>query len=89
MFEEMLIINDQNYQALTYLGQIYLKQDELKKSDSYLKMALKINKEFPLVTMGNLLFAAGNIDQAGKFYRQALKINNLDIEANIGLGNIH
>jgi len=25
MFEEMLIINDQNYKALTYLGQIYLK----------------------------------------------------------------
>jgi tetratricopeptide (TPR) repeat protein len=56
-----------------------------------LKRALETNRTYhlALVTMGNLLFETGRADKAIKYHKQALKYNEGELQALIGLGNAY
>jgi tetratricopeptide (TPR) repeat protein len=56
-----------------------------------LKRALAINKEYPLalLTMGNLLFETNHPENAIKYHLHALKYNENEIQALIGVANAY
>jgi Tfp pilus assembly protein PilF len=87
--EEVISEDPTNYKAQTYLGQLFLEMKEFKKAELGLKAALKLNKQFPLVPMGTLLFETGNPDKALRYFNQAIKLNPKDGAAHSGLGNIY
>ena len=60
---------------------MYLDKEEYEKSAEYLKQALSINKSYPLalVSMGNLLFETGHAEEAIKYHKQALNINEKEL----------
>lgn len=58
-----------------------MDREEYEKSADCLKKGLSINKFFPLalVSMGNLLFETGHADEAIKYHKQALNINDKEL----------
>ncbi len=63
------------------MGILFLDREEYEKSAECLKIALSINKYFPLalVSMGNLLFETGHAEEAIKYHKQALSINENEL----------
>ena len=74
-------LDPKHYKAHTQLGILYLDREEYEKSAEHLKHALLINRGFPLalVSMGNLLFETGHAEEAIRYHKQALTVNEKEL----------
>ena len=61
-----------------------------EEASQCLKQSIMMEANYPptLVQMGNLLFEAGNLDKAEKYYTKAFKCDQSEARAISGLANI-
>ena len=90
-FNQLIILNGQNYFYYNILGVINANQKKYEEAIKYYKKALEINKEYPkcLINYGVILSNQGKIKESCKFIISALKIFNDIPEAwNLLLSNV-
>ena len=90
-FNQLIILNDQNYFYYNILGVINANQKKYEEAIKYYKKALEINKEYPkcLINYGVILSNQGKIKESCSYIISALKIFNDIPEAwNLLLSNV-
>ena len=90
-FNQLIILNDQNYFYYNILGVINANQKKYEEAIKYYKKALEINKEYPkcLINYGVILSNQGKIKESCNYIISALKIFNDISEAwNLLLSNV-
>ena len=80
----------QNIRIMNNLGAYYLKNNEFKQAEPYLKNALKLNPEFPeaLSNYALILKSNGNLQESKKLLQNAIKINPDYVEARLALASL-
>jgi len=92
--DRALTINPNFYDALINYGNLLLNKNENKKAiDIYLKAAdcsqNNLGKENALMLTGNAMQQAGEFDKASKIYREVLKINKHNTNADKAISVAH
>lgn len=93
-FDRALTINTNFYDALINYGNLLLNKNKNKKAiDIYLKAAdcsqNNLSKENALMLAGNAMQQAGEFDKAYKIYREVLKINKHNTNADKAISVAH
>ena len=75
-FEQLIILNDQNYFYYNILGAINANQNKYEEAIKYYKKALEINNNYPkcLINYGVLLSNQGKYEESCRYIISALKI---------------
>ena len=75
-FEQLIILNDQNYFYYNILGAINANQNKYEDAIKYYKKALEINNNYPkcLINYGVLLSNQGKYEESCRYLISALKI---------------
>jgi len=75
-FEQLIILNDQNYFYYNILGAINANQNKYEDAIKYYKKALEINNNYPkcLINYGVLLSNQGKYEESCRYIISALKI---------------
>ena len=75
-FEQLIILNDQNYFYYNILGAINANQNKYEEAIKYYKKALEINNNYPkcLINYGVLLSNQGKYEESCRYLISALKI---------------
>ena len=70
------------------LGTIYFQRGELDTAEQYFRDALAIESDYfePMVNLGGVLLATGNVEEAMQFNQRAQELRPLDALANAQLG---
>ena len=87
-FQRVVTLEPNHYQSLTKLAIIYLDMGDMERAADNLKKAITLNDgyELALITMGRLLVEIEHPEKALRYYRNALRIDENNTEAMIGLG---
>jgi len=83
--------DDQTPSALIILGNLYFEKKQFDTSHEYFELLLEKGSRFKqeaFVGMGSASLAAGNTGLAKKEYEEALKVNQDNPTANVGLGKV-
>ena len=75
-FNQLIILNEQNYFYLNTLGVINASQNKYDEAIKYYNKALELNDKYPkcLINLGNLLLNKGKYKESCKYIITALKI---------------
>lgn len=78
------------HKAYSLLGVSYLKQRNIDRAKECFEKAYKINKKYPqtLVGLGKVNYEINDWTKSQYFYKQALKYDDENFEANLGLSLI-
>lgn len=90
-FEELLIIEPNHQDSLTYLADIFTRKKQYDEAELYFKKSFQINKNnaFLLAKYGYYLQSKGNENEAEEYFKKALAINDTLYNALFGLGYIN
>lgn len=87
-FNQCLVINPKNVQAMNSLGNIYRETGKIDHAEQYFKNALKIqpNNAETLSFLGNIYLGKCLYDEAIKCYKKSIKKNPNYIDAHFNIG---
>ncbi len=90
-FEEIISIEPNHQESLTYLADIFTQKKQYKEAESYFEKSFKIDKNNAhlLVQYGYYLQSKGNENEAEEYFKKALAINDTLYNALYGLGYIN
>lgn len=91
LFNQALVLDPQNYQALNSKGATYAFQGRYNEGISLIQKAIQIKPEFVYAhfNLGLAYELAGNYDKAIEAYKAALRLDEKDVWSYYGIASIY